>query len=505
VEHRRNGSLLITTNTLEQLKQLVKITRLPLSQIPIRGSIAWSTQTVCGKLFAPELVEDTNEDLLELFRDAGVVALRKMFQDPVRSRTPLFVLTFLGTKCPEKIRAGYTQYHIDPYYPRPSWCTQCCRWQHTKKHCHGQLTCNRCGELGHKQTECTSENTKCRNCGEAHEASSKTCPIYLREIEVCNYKTENRTTYNEARKQVYAINNTKTAAAQPETVPRQQRRTIIQNKENAIPDLYSTKFFPKLKEPNINKIRQNFLNNSATQMEGEIQNTPRTPYNQAHTQNVPNQYMEQFLQTGPSQTFTNSQYEYIIPSEQSTHNTRKSNQQRQPQAAIYNSASTSQEDYITPGQQAHQKAEANNHQKIIPTNVNEQNEYFMDNPLSLTPAQRISPKTPSCPIDEERQIQSQHQTQDQRHNQTQHQTQEQRQNQIYQTPTDLNAEHHPENQTNIIELVTKMLPSLIKLFLSETITDKIVCFFEIGEILKAENLVTHTLQKLNITSMFSTN
>ena len=36
VEHRRNGSLLITTNTLEQLKNIVNCKQLPLSKIPVQ-------------------------------------------------------------------------------------------------------------------------------------------------------------------------------------------------------------------------------------------------------------------------------------------------------------------------------------------------------------------------------------------------------------------------------------------------------------------------------------
>jgi hypothetical protein len=52
-------------------------------------------------------------------------------------------------------------------------------------------------------------------------------------------------------------------------------------------------------------------------------------------------------------------------------------------------------------------------------------------------------------------------------------------------------------------LLTKMLPIIMKLFLSEKLTDKIECFLEIGQILQAEEMVTQTLEKLRLTSKYS--
>ena len=61
VEYRRNGSLLITCKDFNQVSTLLnlKATRLPLSQLPIKAAVSWSTQMVYGRLYAPEMKDDS--------------------------------------------------------------------------------------------------------------------------------------------------------------------------------------------------------------------------------------------------------------------------------------------------------------------------------------------------------------------------------------------------------------------------------------------------------------
>ena len=208
------------------------------SRLAVQGSVAWSTQTVSGKLYAPELADETLDDLLQYFKPHGVVMVRRMFQDPNRSHAPFFVLTFLGTKCPPSIKAGYSIYKIDTYYPSPPWCSQCCRWGHIKKNCHGTTTCSQCSAIGHSYSNCPSPSTKCRNCSGNHTANSKQCPIYLEELEICKYKTDNRLSYSEAKQQLQqtGFQNPPSQKVQPNRGPKQ------------IPDINSWQTFPMISD-----------------------------------------------------------------------------------------------------------------------------------------------------------------------------------------------------------------------------------------------------------------
>ena len=110
----------------------------------------------------------------------GVVGIRKMFQDPKRAESSLYILTFLGKTCPDKIKVGYTSAQ-DKYYPSPLRCGKCCRWGHSTLNCHSGSLCSNCGNKRHNRNECQAELPNCVNCKGTHDATSKNCPRYLSE------------------------------------------------------------------------------------------------------------------------------------------------------------------------------------------------------------------------------------------------------------------------------------------------------------------------------------
>ena len=110
IEHRRSGSILVTTKSTEQAKTLLEIKSFSAKQIPVTVTPDWGSQTVQGKVFVPQFSDDSLEELLEMLKTQGVVGIRKMFLDPRRAESSLYVLTFLGRKCPEKSRSGILLY-----------------------------------------------------------------------------------------------------------------------------------------------------------------------------------------------------------------------------------------------------------------------------------------------------------------------------------------------------------------------------------------------------------
>lgn len=254
VEHRRNGTLLITAKTADQVQTLVKATRLPISQIPIKGSVAWSTQTVSGKIYAPEFAEDTLADLLELLKPVGVIAIRKFLQDPNKKHVPIYVLTFLNNKCPEKIQVGYTSYRVDEYYSQPLRCTNCCRWGHSQRNCHGSLTCGQCGQQGHHQKNCSSNTTCCPNCKEDHPVNSKKCKKFIEQQNLCKIKSTLNISYQEARKKMNETQINRSQNTTPQT---------LNNNTQIPPDTQSEEIFPRYS--NYHPRHQKQTRNSPTQ------------------------------------------------------------------------------------------------------------------------------------------------------------------------------------------------------------------------------------------------
>jgi hypothetical protein len=203
VVHKPSGSLLVTTNTLEQVHILLAATQFSSTCIPTKTTIAWETELSQGKFYAPELQDEQLDNILSTLETSGVVSIRKLFSDPTKANIPLFVLTFLGQTCPEKVTIGYSVYKVDKYYPSPMRCGKCCRWGHSATNCRNAAVCAVCGDKNHLKPDCTSIPC-CVNCKGAHNVFSKLCPVFLKEQQVCKLTADRNITFAEARA---ALNN----------------------------------------------------------------------------------------------------------------------------------------------------------------------------------------------------------------------------------------------------------------------------------------------------------
>jgi hypothetical protein len=208
VEYIRSGGIFITCNTKEQVQTLINTTHLtPTSSapIPVTVRLALTKNTVCGKIFAPELADIPHSDILEELSSAGVVSLRKFYGEKSQSHhVPLFVLSFLGSTLPSKVKIGYSSCRVEKYYPSPLRCSKCLRFRHSALSCKSKPTCSHCSKTDHSADNCPDlnekEKAKCINCHQAHSSYHKTCPIYLREKEICRRSATENLSYTEARR-----------------------------------------------------------------------------------------------------------------------------------------------------------------------------------------------------------------------------------------------------------------------------------------------------------------
>ena len=201
VEYQRSGSLLITTETIEQVQKLLKAKQFNVLNITITASVAWTRHFSYGKLYAREFLEDSIEEILEALEPHKVVSVRKLYTDPNKVNIPLYVLTFLGP-CPSVLRVGYVQYKIDKYYSKPLQCRSCWRLRHSTNNCRSQATCTYCSSTSHTKAECNAETPSCINCKGVHESISPSCPMYKYETQICAMQAEQGISFSEARMKI---------------------------------------------------------------------------------------------------------------------------------------------------------------------------------------------------------------------------------------------------------------------------------------------------------------
>ncbi|XP_047737640.1 uncharacterized protein LOC125178286 [Hyalella azteca] len=266
VEHQRSGALLITTKTLEQVHILLdaKILKIGEESHPVTGTIAWSTQFSYGKIFAPELQDESLDFLLTILKEDKVVGIRKLLSDPKKSSVPLYVLTFLSPSPPNEIRVGYCPYTVDKYYPSPLRCGQCLRYGHSKLRCSRQSPiCAHCSQSGHSQEACPNSHLapKCINCKGPHPATSRQCPYYESELRACQLTTDEGLSFPEARAKARTESNNTgsladTTEARPDlhgrkpnsTLYRTSTPTSYKKQPQPAPLIHSEQAFPSLSQ-----------------------------------------------------------------------------------------------------------------------------------------------------------------------------------------------------------------------------------------------------------------
>ena len=139
-----------------------------------------------------EDVEYNNNIKMELEK-MGIIKCEPLIED---DREYLAIKALCRNK--EDCKSILEQYYIDgkkfktsegkiinakfgPSVSNPKQCFNCYKFDtHIANECsQDDITCEKCGEMGHKKTNCKKGHPNCVNCHGEHEARSRECPIYV--------------------------------------------------------------------------------------------------------------------------------------------------------------------------------------------------------------------------------------------------------------------------------------------------------------------------------------
>jgi hypothetical protein len=130
-------------------------------------------------------LDDAQSDLV----DQGLDPIKVSRMTSTRTKKPLPLVLVEVPKDKAQIFQLKTVCHLLISVERPhkkgtpSQCHKCQRFHHSKRHCHAQPKCVKCGE-SHESRACQKTRdaaAKCANCGGPHTASYRGCPRFPRE------------------------------------------------------------------------------------------------------------------------------------------------------------------------------------------------------------------------------------------------------------------------------------------------------------------------------------
>jgi hypothetical protein len=203
VKKLKSGALLIEVTKQQHSTSL--LTTRDLAGIPVIGKEHFGLNQSKGILFNRDhdLDDIPEQEIQNELESQGVVNVKRFTKkrDGNIEQTNTYLLTFGMPVLPKTIKVGFYQMKIETYVPNPLRCFKCQRFGHSQTNCKSSEACFRCGEEDHDGKSCHKEH-KCKNCKGDHMASSKKCPIWIKEKEIQKVKAEKRITYHEAKKLV---------------------------------------------------------------------------------------------------------------------------------------------------------------------------------------------------------------------------------------------------------------------------------------------------------------
>ena len=170
VERHASGGLLSTVRNKTQAENLLNTTSFYMNTYPVKVTPYIHTEQCYGKLYAPEFMQDDLSSLISMLQNSGEIDIKKLYRYSTKSNIPLYVSTFQGTKCPSRIKVGYTIYNVEIFYPAPMRCTKYNKLKHSAKKCRAEAKiCSKCDGKEHIRPDCKSEVAKCANCNQGQD------------------------------------------------------------------------------------------------------------------------------------------------------------------------------------------------------------------------------------------------------------------------------------------------------------------------------------------------
>ena len=174
----RSGALLVETQGRGQTAALLQLTLLQGNQVTV--TLADRLNGVMEIVSSDILVEMTNEELLKELQHQGVNMVQRLpSRDIVRlGPNPTLKLRFRDNNLPRSILCGYEVVAVNPWVAPLPQCRNC--WDvgsHSARNCRRRIAvCGRCSQE-HATDSCTADTPCCCNCGDAHPAWDRKCPV----------------------------------------------------------------------------------------------------------------------------------------------------------------------------------------------------------------------------------------------------------------------------------------------------------------------------------------
>lgn len=205
---KTKDGLLIQTFGIHQTNRALQVTRL--IDVEVSFTLHQSLNYVRGVIRHPEVTLCSSDELITELSSQGIKEVRRLDRRNAEGNptpTSTAILTFMSPKLPEYVFLGYHRVPVRPFFNNPRRCLNCQCYGHLLSSCKDVKRCV-CGGSPHPDSVC-SENLCCPNCQGPHRADSKTCPSYVRELEIEKLRTSDHISYFEARRRIMARTPTK--------------------------------------------------------------------------------------------------------------------------------------------------------------------------------------------------------------------------------------------------------------------------------------------------------
>lgn len=120
---------------------------------------------------------------------------RRNFETNEFELTEVVQVCFSGSSLPKYIKSHDVRVNVEPYIFPVTQCSKCWKYGHTIRVCPTRLRCPKCGK---NHPNCETTKFRCVNCGGAHMALSRTCPLFVKEKKMREIMAEFNCSYRRA-------------------------------------------------------------------------------------------------------------------------------------------------------------------------------------------------------------------------------------------------------------------------------------------------------------------
>ena len=202
--------------------------------IKIKVSEHRSKNSSKGAIWCRNLEGLTEDEILGELKAQGVTRVERCMKGEVGAKVPTHTLflTFSKPELPKEINIGYLKVKVSLYVREPLQCYKCFKFGHPSHKCRAtRAVCGKCGYDAHEGS--CPHPPKCSNCKGDHSPKSKKCPTYVYNKSIKTLMTENKSSFQEAKKLVDASapKLTKSFAQAATSSAKQVSQTITSSQE----------------------------------------------------------------------------------------------------------------------------------------------------------------------------------------------------------------------------------------------------------------------------------